>query len=351
MLAHDQIGEATAFAKRLYLQSVRNPAPEQRITLQVKRRSGPSRAVNLVADTMAFDLSDIATYFTWPIADLIFVVVGSIIVLLRPSKMTWAFFLYCIGTAPGIMLGYYWLPAWLVFSSGVFVNSLQALGFAAFLVFCVRVPERSFDRGAWRYVESVGAPVVLVSLLLCGAATDLSILGTLHADAIAGQFQASILSATYVIGLLALTARFFRERGHQRNRVAWIIAGFLIGIGSRVAINLADPGASIYTALSGDGTAWWLTLPLLPALEVAIPLIGRLRSYTSPGSKRRIKPVANRTLVYGLVLMRRVSQRSLCSTCWRRNDLRATNSRLGWTSRSRWRSASHFNSCILAPSV
>ena len=249
----DQFDSATSFEKRLYLQHVRNSQPGQRLAFLVLSKSGAARTINLVAEMDEFETSDIIEYFTWVVVDLIFVVVGSILVLLRPSAMTWAFFLYCIATAPGFVLGFYWLPAWLVYATGVFVNALQALGFAALLVFCVRAPDDRATRG-WRYLEWMGAPLVFVSLLLCSAVTQLSIVGFLHADVTAGRVQVAILTSTYVAAVLALVATFARERGLDRKRIAWIIAGFIIGLGSSAATKLIDANAGIYTGL-GDRRA------------------------------------------------------------------------------------------------
>ena len=105
--------------------------------------------------------------------------------------------------------------------------------------------------GGWRYVEWVAAPLVFVSVLLCSAVIELSIAGILHADVAAGQIRAAILDATYVVGIIALIARFFRERGAERSRVAWIIAGFAIGLGAKVATDLSAPYANIYTGIPG----------------------------------------------------------------------------------------------------
>jgi hypothetical protein len=291
----DRFGTATSFEKRLYLQSVRNPAPGQLLELQVKGKNASQRTVDVVAEMDEFDASDIAGYFPWVVVDLIFVLVGSTLVLLRPSTMTWAFFFYCVGADPGLVLGYYWLPAWLVFTSGAFVNVLQAFGFAAFLIFCMRVPN-GCAMGGWRYVEWILAPVIFVSVLLCSAAIELSIVGVLHADVVAGQIRGAILDATYVVGILVLLARFYKERGVERSRVAWIIAGFAIGLGARVATNLSAPDADIYTG-AGNGPA---ALPLLPALEVAIPLMVALAVIRHRALN--IGLTANRTLVYGLFL-------------------------------------------------
>ncbi len=290
----DRFDPETPFEKRLYLQIVRNPAPGQRVAFLVTSKNDAPRTTNLIAETQEYDASDITGYFTLTIVDLILVVVGSILVLLRPSTMTWAFFLYCIGTGPGLMLGYYYWPAPLVFAAGVFVHILQALGFAALLVFSVRVPNDRAIRG-WRYIEWVAAPFVFVSLLLCGAVTQLSILGVFHADTAAERTQGVISSSTYVIGLLAIIATFARERGLDRDRIAWIIVGFIIGLGSNVATKLIDSSDSIYTGLFSDAPSW---LNIIPALEVAIPLA--VAYAVIRHQALNVGLIANRTIVYGL---------------------------------------------------
>jgi hypothetical protein len=292
----DRLDAATSFENRLYLQNVHNLVPGYPVVLHVKEKNGSLRRVKVVAEMMMLDAVDIAEWFPLTIAGLVFIVVGSILILLRPSLMTWAFFLYCIAAAPGLVLGEYWLPAWLVYATGVFVGALQALGSAVLLVFCVRVPNDHVI-GAWRYVEWIGAPVVFVSSILCAAIIDLSIVGVWHADVTARQTQAAISSATYVVGLLALVATFCRERGAERNRVAWIIAGLTIAFGAYVTVYLTDPGANVYTGnnLAAGYPSW---LAIIPLFEVALPLTvayAVIRHHAL-----NVGLVANRTLVYGL---------------------------------------------------
>jgi hypothetical protein len=66
---------------------------------------------------------------------------GSSLALLRPSVMTWAFFVLCIATGPGCALGKRDLPAWLVLANGTFAETLRALALGAFLAFCVSTAE------------------------------------------------------------------------------------------------------------------------------------------------------------------------------------------------------------------
>ena len=115
--------------------------------------------------------------------------------------------------------------------------------------------ERSSSRN-WHYLESVAAPIVVVGLLLCNAVIELSIVGVLHADVIASRIQVAILDATYVVGVLALVATFWRERGVERSRVGWIIAGFTIAFAARGGESFSD----LYGPLFVPGVSSWQQL-------------------------------------------------------------------------------------------
>ncbi len=184
----DRVEAPTSLEGRLYLQNLRLLPRGQPVALQVRGKNGSRRVVTVSDVTIVPNGATTAYYFVGVIIDLIFVVVGSIFVLLRPSKMTWAFFFYSIATMPGLYFAYYWLPAWLDYGASVFADALRSFGYAAFLVFCARAPDdRAF--GNWRYLEAIVAPIVFVSLLLCNAVIELSILGFLHGDRIASSVQ------------------------------------------------------------------------------------------------------------------------------------------------------------------
>ena len=297
----DRFAPTTSFENRLYLQYVRNPKPGQTIALRTENERG-SRTVEITAKPGVFDAQAVGYYFASAVINLIFVLVGASLVLLRPSRMTWAFFIFSVGAGPAFVLGHYWLPSSVVFANGVFAGMLRSVGLGAFLVFCVRVPG---DRavGSWRYLESVGALVVIAILLLCSAAADLSIVGTLHVESFVLPFGAIVEDAIYLIGMVALTATFVRERGADRLRVAVIIGGLVIGLGARVVGRLIDPGANIYTGDDlSDTEARWLVVAWFVAgmLQVAIPL--SVAYAVVRYHALNLGLVANRTLVYGLFL-------------------------------------------------
>ncbi len=289
----DRVEVPTSLEGRLYLQDLRLPRPGQSLTVRVLGENG-SRAVNYKAPTTLPDTATIAYYFVGAILDLTFVVVASILVLMRPSKMTWAFFIYCIATCPGQFFNSYVFPAWFDFGSRVFSDALRSFGYGALLIFCARVPN---DRvvGSWRYLEWVAAPLVVVSLLVCYALIDLSIIGAMHADRIADSVQLSIINATYVAGIFTLIATHWRERGVDRKRVGWIIAGFAAAFAAKGGADFSDIYGPLFVP---DISSWQQFVP--EVFQVAIPLT--VAYAVVRHQALNVGFVANRTLVYGLFL-------------------------------------------------
>ncbi len=289
----DRIEGPVSFEGRLYLQSLRNVGPGQPFTWRIRGKNG-LRTVTVREPVMEVDPPDMLYGFVAAIIDLIFVVVGAILVLLRPSRMTWAFLLYCVALGPGLFFLYYWLPAWLDYGASALTDVLQSFSYGAFLVFCVRAPS---DRasGKWRYLESIAAPLVVASLLACNAAVNLSMIGVLHDERVASSIQDGISDATYMLGVLALIATFWRERGVERSRVSWIIAGFAIAFAARGGANFGDR----YGPLYWPGVSSWMQV--VPGVfQIAIPLTVAYAVVRHNALNAGV--MANRTLVYGLFL-------------------------------------------------
>ncbi|MGC1380276.1 MAG: hypothetical protein WA814_04550, partial [Candidatus Baltobacteraceae bacterium] len=100
----DRVEEPVSLADRLYLEGLHNVAPGHSCAFLIRGKNG-LHLVNFRVGAMLTGEPDAATtvyYSAGVIIDLIFIVVGSILVLSRPSRMTWAFFLYCVAMAPGI---------------------------------------------------------------------------------------------------------------------------------------------------------------------------------------------------------------------------------------------------------
>ena len=123
----------------------------------------------------------------------------------------------------------------------------------------------------------------------------LSIAGVLHAERVASSVQDGILDATYLAGLLALVATFWRERGVDRSRVGWIVAGFTIAFAARGGQNFSDLYGPLYLP---SVSSWPQLIP--EVLQVAIPLTVAYAVVRHHALNAGF--VANRTLVYGLFL-------------------------------------------------
>ena len=99
----DRVEGQTSLADRLYLQGLRLAAPGQSFAFLIRGKNG-SHLVHFRVGAMGEPNAAFSVYyFAGVLIDLIFIVVGSILVLSRPSRMTWAFFLYCIAMAPGLI--------------------------------------------------------------------------------------------------------------------------------------------------------------------------------------------------------------------------------------------------------
>ncbi len=288
----------TSFEDRLYLQNLRNPAPGRSLKLQVRGKSA-WHVVNLGAVSQApgYEAADYIYYFVFVFIDLMIVLVGSIILLVHPSTMTWAFLLYCVGVLPGLFFISFWLPPWLNFGASAFGDALRSVGYGAFLLFCVRVPNDA-PVGRWRYVQSLVAPFVTVGLLVCSVVINISIIGVVHADLVAGRVQTGISSAAYVVGMLALVATFCRERARERKRVGWIIAGFAIGLGSIEGANVANLFGPLFPAIPPTPSLLAFMPKLLP---MAIPL--SVAYAVVRHHALNVGFIAKRTIVYGLLLI------------------------------------------------
>ncbi len=277
---------------RLSLQGRLRLARGHSLAVRVVDGNG-SRAVTIRPKVQDSGTPSDPFYFGGILVGLIFVVVGSILVLLDPSKMTWAFFIFCIATGPRFHSDYYWLPTWLDVGSSAFADALRAVGFGAFLIFCTRAPSDRVS-GRWRYLER-SAPLVTTALLLCNAVIYLSILGYLHGEGTAERIQVWIVDATYVAGILALVATFFRERGVERSRAGWIAAGFIVGPGPWEGPTFFSLLGPLFLA---DLTSWQQGVPEI--LRLAVPLT--VAYAVVRHHALNVGFVAKRTLVYGLLL-------------------------------------------------
>lgn len=208
------------------------------------------------------------------------------LVLLRPSALTWSFFVYGLSAAIGSELGTIYAPIrlqvleiiWLTLVTGP-----AALG--AFIIFALRFPSNvctGWKRVGERAVLAIEA--VLMSLALYSA---IGVLVLAHGIVAIGHGLALVYDAGYVAGAAVFVATIVSATPQERPRIMWVILGFIFGYGGVVVLNLlgslALPPIPVYNMLQ--------TLNILVPIAVTYAIL-----------KHRVIDVRfflNRALVYG----------------------------------------------------
>ncbi len=210
----------------------------------------------------------------WTVASLILVLAGAALVLVRPSRITWAFFLYACG-APQANLVYFYSflpPAGYVAASALSfaVGALAPLGF---LLVALRLPRD--PPAGWRRTCDRAAPWIFIVPLVAtvGSAIRWEVFG--------GAFrvwnQVFFWSAItfYMTGLASLLGALRDRRLQLRRPVRWILAGLSVSVVS-VMVQLAlsyfqtiVPGWwDIPSLVSDIGWVFSLTISLVVAYSL-----------------------------------------------------------------------------------
>jgi hypothetical protein len=264
----------------------REPAPPLSFTLV---HGGAKRSVTLASRTYPLALPRrllrLALYGSY----LVFLIVGSMLLLLRPSAMTWAFYLYCVGRRYGD-LGFYWPGSKEFFwSNALAFIALGATSCALVMIFALRFPadrldgwRRWLNRVAWflLVVFAVAWPAVVVRLNFFG---------------LPSQSLADILvlltSAVYLVAAAIFIATLIESHGDERQRLRWILI-FPIVLVLRIVAIYQGNGLLPYSL-----PEWFPRA--LTVLAIAVPLVVGYAVI-----RRRvfdIEFVVSRAIVYGSI--------------------------------------------------
>ena len=281
----------TPLASRVYLFTGFNAAkPGERRTFTVSD-GDEFRHVTLTARVRPRGFLDNLSNTLLQISIVAFIAIAATLAILRPSAMTWAFFLYAIfaNTAQVVVPSLLPLPGTIAFQ--LIFDPWGAVAWVALLSFALLFPTNT--RTGWRgraqaYVLPVGFLVYLLALYQTAA------------PIFALPFVAAvvtIIDLLDVVGLLVVGTAFvltYRSSAPAaRARIRWVMLGLLVGYGGTLTFQLFSslPGIAI-------GEPIWLvnvqlTLQLAVPLTVAYACI-RHRIFD-------VRVVVSRALVYGLL--------------------------------------------------
>ena len=209
----------------------------------------------------------------------IFIIIASLLVLLRPSRMLWGFFLFALSSAWGSPLIFSWSPAWLqVLMYEVFLQIIYgAFLIAGLWMFVARFPEdRAEGWRAWfdRAAVPVGvvyacAAIIVTGLTFAGIEQPASI-GRFFVSAGAGASPRVPIVAAIGLGMLCLLGAYAHLSAASRQRLKWVFGGFAISLVAlayaNVSSNLPGLGWPHEWILAGFGS------DVLVAVDVVIPL-------------------------------------------------------------------------------
>ena len=209
---------------------------------------GATKAVRLQATPTTRGWGDRLVLLADTIVGILVVLAACRLVWRRPGAMTWGFFLYAIWFNPGQTFAYYaMLQPWpaAIFAQEILEAFAHGAGYAGILIFALRFP---FDASVpWmrryeRFALAMGAVVVATWLAsftnAFGAPTE-----TLTATAFLLGYA---LDALVVFVLLR---RRHALPAPDRQRMAWVISGCVIGLPAFIFAEIAQSTSLLQDAL------------------------------------------------------------------------------------------------------
>jgi GAF domain len=231
----DRFDPKTSFFDRMRIGWYDHPARGQSYTFNVVRRGAPHTITLRTSKTVAAPGWDLGTaeYVLGLIAVLSFVIVGTLLVLLRPTPLTWMFFLFCVGNPASkyldsidLLLS---LPMPLGFVLNMIRTTLLVIGYVAFVDFALRFPNvRAFG---WRaFVERVLPLILLVDLALDYREWFWAFYTVDFGPILDWPYLGAVISLIFVVIALASLLGMYRgSEPREKNRLAWVVAGTLAG--------------------------------------------------------------------------------------------------------------------------
>ena len=266
--------------------------PGESVRFVVTGRNGTRpivlRAGRLTPTESSHALSSPLTPFI-RLAGLAYIAIATIILLRRPSRMTYGLFLYLI-SATDVTL-YHFPDA--IFPFAQFGSDLLDIaGPVGLVVFAARFPD---DRPTgWRArLDRLAIPIGVLFAIPNLAWDGVSLF--------AGQSPSAWMTYGSILGALALIlaavtilcVTYFAAEPRQRQRFQWVIAGVLFTVLS-YASSWARYWASTYSLASSDALVWTATILYACAPFAIAYAVVRQRVF-------EISFVVSRTLVYTIV--------------------------------------------------
>ena len=199
----------------------------------------------------------------------IFIIVAAILLLLRPSPMTWGFWLYAIGSTNGGagILGLISSTALVGANTALVTIAYNILGPVGLLIFATHFPSRS--PSGWRHAVERLIPVLAVLLVFPSVSFVLYLFGVVQPSQTLGVMN-FVTEGAGALGVVTLVAGLVRSGPTERQRLRWVVAGLAIYYAGFLYQEL-----SIYLPGQGWPAQWTnggVTSDILNGFVVFIPI-------------------------------------------------------------------------------
>jgi hypothetical protein len=196
------------------------------------KRAGRTQTVLLVSQPVARSPAENASLIALIVAVEAAIVLALVLVLMRPSVLTWSFFIYacCSGVASLLMLEYvgdvgFWLAS-------TVANAAWAVRAPAILTFALFFPKT--EVAGWRLqVLRYVIPLVTV-LLIAGSALPAWL--PLSVPLYAAATWIETLCFVAAIAIFAIT--YVHGTGAERSRLSWVMLSALVAFGGKWLVDL-----------------------------------------------------------------------------------------------------------------
>ena len=216
-----------------------NPRLGDTLTLTVLHAGAP-RALTLTAEAVRTPATLRWLILAGFVSAGAFIVVGTILVFLRPAPMTWWLWLYCVGILPvNELLDYYAFLPNPIFGPVWLLGRIFLGGFSVFplLPFALLFPH---DRIAgWRAKARV--PVAALAVIAFAYYVSIAWRGLRH-----GLDHYSLLNglpalSLYLVAGILIGATYVNAHGADRQRLKWAVTGMLVAFVAQIAEYVPGP--------------------------------------------------------------------------------------------------------------
>lgn len=283
--------------QRRYL-SILSPARQgMSITLPVIAGTS-TRTIALVAEPKPRTTADNITDIVLIIEQCLFILIAAALAYVRPSWLTWSFYLYAIGVSSNSILAFARLSDALMPLYSAVMAAILIAAAVSMIVFAMLFPRTEPTKRTRRLLPLLAAAAILwftMDLIFGYAGIFNSALrGNAQALRVVLRVNEALPFAAYIVAITAFVANYIQSEESARKRLQWVGLGFICGFGGVAWLLFFE---TILEFTNGDIPLW--AINSLQTLNICIPI-----AVAYAILKHRVIDVrffVSRALVYGLI--------------------------------------------------